>query len=31
MNMLLHNPLWEKHVIRHQVEVADGLSGVLPP
>ena len=28
---LLCGPLWEEHVIRHQVEVADGLSGVLPP
>ena len=31
MNALLHSPLREKHVIRHQVKVADGLSGVLPP
>ena len=31
MDMLLHSPLWEKHVIPHQVDVANGLSGVLPP
>ena len=24
-------PLWEEHVIRHQVKVADGLNGVLSP
>ena len=28
---LLHSPLWEKHAIRHQVEIANGFSGVLPP
>ena len=28
---LLSSPLWEKHIIWHQVEVLDGLSGVLPP
>jgi len=27
----LCSPLWEEHVIRHQVEVGDGLSSVLPP
>ena len=31
MDILLCSPLWEKHVIRHQVKVANGLSGVLPP
>ena len=31
MDTLFCGPLWEKHVIRHQVEVADGLSGVFPP
>ena len=31
LDALLHGPLWEMHVIHHQVEVADGLSGVLPP
>ena len=31
MDMLLCSPLWEKHVIRHQVEVAEGLGRVLPP
>ena len=31
MDALLHSPLWEKHVIPHQVEVANGLGGVLPP
>ena len=30
-NTFLHGPLWEEHVIRHQVKVANGLSGVLPP
>ena len=27
---LFHSPLREKHVIQHQVKVADGLSGVIP-
>ena len=31
MDTLLCSPLWEKHAIWHQVEVANGLSGVLPP
>ena len=30
-DMLLCSPLREKHVIRHQVKIANGLSGVLPP
>ena len=30
-NTLLRSPLGEKHIVQHQVEVADGLSGVLPP
>ena len=28
---LIRGLLWEEYVIRHQVEVADGLNGVLPP
>ena len=28
---LLRGPLWEEHVFRHQVEVMDGHSGMLPP
>ena len=28
---LLYGPLWKEQVILHQVEVVDGLSGVLPP
>ena len=31
MDTLLSGPLWEERVIQHQVEVTDGLNGVLPP
>ena len=31
LDALLHNPLWKKHVVQHQVEAIDGLSGLLPP
>ena len=31
MDTLFRSPLCEKHVIWHQVEITDGLSGVLPP
>ena len=30
-DVLLCSPLWAKHLIWYQVEVVDGLSGVLPP
>ena len=29
--ILLPSPLCEEHVIRHQIQVANGLRGVLPP
>ena len=31
MDALFLSPLWEKHVIQHQVKVVDGLDRVLPP
>ena len=30
MDTFLHGPLWEEHVIQHQVKVMNGLHGVFP-